>query len=192
MESWAEFRKRIRTCFNNLVNSPEFMQCRYSGEKFYKLLSDFTNAWDIGENYEDPTGRVCRWNVWIDSLRREILHATQNDYPEFICPEFINSIVDLTHWFLNICDADKQGNAFFFTYLFSGPECICLRWISKDDLVTDNLAIPGYFPSNTDLSRKVMTVRFAPVMVPSVGDWMKAYRLAIKKNLVVKTRRKMK
>ena len=187
MESWTAFRKRVRIGFNNLVNSSEFITLKYSGEKFYKLLSDFADAWDIEETCEDPTGRVCRWNIWIDSLRREILHATQAGYPEFICPEFINSIVDLTHWFLNICDADKQGDAFFFTYLFSGPKCICLRWISKDDLVTDNPAIPGYFPSNTDLSRKVMTVRLVPVMVPSVNEWMKAYRLAIKKNLVLKT-----
>ena len=149
-KDWAEFVLRIIRTFNVLIKDKSLLDKEYFGNTFYAHLKDFVDAWDISEKQYDSTGRIIKWTMWIDSMRRE-MHLMHNTNVGLACNDMLHYVLHTTIVFINKYNFNNGYDGVFdFSYQFINGETIKFVWLDESKLNITSELLPGYFPTEID------------------------------------------
>ena len=177
-DEWKQFVSNIKKTFNALVEDESFRIAKYSGYTFYNRLKDFVDAWDMPEKQLDTTGRIVKWTMWIDSMRKE-MHVMRNTNGKLACYHMLDHILAATNFFINKCNfGSDYSPAFDRSFQFVNGETIEFVWRDESNLKMTSDLLPGYFPY--EVSKKFIK----DYKVDNKKEWIKIIRYAMDLQLV--------
>ena len=153
-KTYLECKEELRKSFHKVTDHSSYVNRTYDGVGFAEALLDFENCWfsllktlERSKDKDSYYYKLDNWLYWDHNFNKCLYRVFDGE--EFLYPEFLDSLFDLTYRFLHSKNQEEESQVLNDGIYLErkGDEYVFKKrlWITEDSIDLKSDLLPGYF-----------------------------------------------